>query len=201
MEDENMLKIEAVATTWFTCNLTDEEEKKVVDYIKENPDEFEFMGDLRMKKAELILANFDARIPKIEIKPKNTASKVIISSKMYDDETGEKISVKILFDEVAAIDFRINLFDCMIGAEAFGLFCIKDKEFIESITRTIFDRRKEVFLLEGDYNYDANDEHDMLNCFDLLGEFSKSIDEYTAYVQNVEAGVYIIVAKNVRIER
>ena len=162
---------------------------------------FEFMGDLRMKKAELILANFDARIPKIEIKPKNTASKVIISSKMYDDEAGEKISVKILFDEVAAIDFRINLFDCMIGAEAFGLFCIKDKEFIESITRTIFDRRKEVFLLEGDYNYDANDEHDMLNCFDLLGEFSKSIDEYAAYVQNVEAGVYIIVAKNVRIER
>ena len=115
------------------------------------------MGGLRMKKAELIFANFDARIPKIEIKPKNTASKVIISSKMYDDETGEKISVKILFDEVAAIDFRINLFDCMIGAEAFGLFCIKDKEFIESITRMIFERRKEVFLLEGNYNYDAND--------------------------------------------
>ena len=41
----------------------------------------------------------------------------------------------------------------------------------------------------------------MLNCFDLLGEFGKSIDEYAAYVQNVEAGVYIIVAKNVRIER
>ena len=38
-----MLKIEAVATTWFTCNLTDEEEKKIVNYIKENPEEFEFM--------------------------------------------------------------------------------------------------------------------------------------------------------------
>ena len=63
-----------------------------------------------MKKAELIFANFDAGIPKIEIKPRNTASKVIISSKMYDEATDEKISVKILFDDVATIDFRINLY-------------------------------------------------------------------------------------------
>ena len=137
----------------------------------------------------MILANFDARIPKIEIKPKNIASKVIISSKMYDEETDKKISVKILFEDVAAIDFRINLLDSMIGAEAFGLYCIRDKEFIESITRTIFERRKEIFLLEGDYNYDANDEHDMLNCLDILGEFGENIEEYAAYIQNVEAGV------------
>ena len=153
-----------------------------------------------MKKADLILANFDARIPKIEIKPQNTASKVIISSKMYD-ENDKKISVKITFDDVAAIDFRINLFDCMIGAEALGLFCIRDQAFIDSITRTIFDRRKEVFLLEGNYNYDSNDEHDMLNCLDVSGKFGKDIEEYAAYIQNVDGGVYIIVAKNVRIEK
>ena len=54
-----MLKIEAVATTWFTCNLTDEEEKKVVDYIKENPDEFEFMGkkDSISKAVEILYEN------------------------------------------------------------------------------------------------------------------------------------------------
>lgn len=154
-----------------------------------------------MKKAELILANFDARIPKIEIKPKNVATKVIISSKMYDQKTDQKIAVKIIFDEVAAIDFRINFFDCMIGAEAFGLYRMKDKAFVESVTRTVFDRRKEIFLLEGDFHYDEEDEHDMLNCFDICGEFSESIDEYSAYIQNVEAGVYIIIAKNARIER
>ena len=70
-----------------------------------------------MKKAELILANFDARIPKIEIKPKNTESKVIISSKIYDEKTDKKISVKITFSGVVAIDFRINYLDCMIGGE------------------------------------------------------------------------------------
>ena len=125
----------------------------------------------------------------------------VFSSKMYDEENGEKISVKIHFSNVSAIDFRINLFDCMIGAEAFGLYCIRDKGFIESITRGTFDRRKEVFLLEGDYNYDEDDEHDMLNCFDVLGDFSKNIDDYAAFVQNVEGGEYIIIAKQVRVER
>ena len=154
-----------------------------------------------MVKAEMIFANFDARIPKIEIKPKNIASKVVITSKMYDETTGKKVSTKITFDDVAAIDFRINLFDCMIGAEAFGLFCITDTKFVESVVRTIFDRRKEVFLIEGDYDYDESDEHDMLNCLDIDGKFRKNIEEYAAYIQNVEAGVYIIIAKNVRIER
>ena len=84
-----------------------------------------------MKKAELILANFDARIPNIEIKPQNTDSKVVFSSKMYDED----------------------------------------------------------------------DEHDMLNCFDVLGDFSKNIDDYAAFVQNVEGGEYIIIAKQVRVER
>lgn len=154
-----------------------------------------------MKKAELILANFDARIPKIEIKPKNIDSKVIFSSKMYDEETDQIISVKIYFSHVAAIDFRINLFDCMIGAEAFGLYCIRDKEFIEAVTRGIYDRRNEIFLLEGNYNYEEEDENDMLNCFDVSGDFSQSIEEYAAFIQNVEGGVYIIIAKQMRVER
>ena len=54
-----MLKVEAVATTWFTCTLTDEEEKKVVDYIKENPDEFEYMDkkDAIAKAVEILYEN------------------------------------------------------------------------------------------------------------------------------------------------
>ena len=54
-----MLKVEAVATTWFTCTLTDEEEKKVVDYIKENPDEFEYMDkeDAIVKAVEILYEN------------------------------------------------------------------------------------------------------------------------------------------------
>ena len=40
-----MMKIEAVAKVYYTCILSDEEEAKVVNYIKSNPEEFEFMDD------------------------------------------------------------------------------------------------------------------------------------------------------------
>lgn len=38
-----MLKVEVVGTIYYTCELSDEEEEKVVNYIKDNPEEFEFM--------------------------------------------------------------------------------------------------------------------------------------------------------------
>lgn len=148
-----------------------------------------------MKKAKLVLANFDARISNISIRPKNVATKVVISSKMYDEVSGEKRSVKIMFSDVAAIDFRINYFDNMIGAEVMGLYQIEDRAFIEKLVRDIFERRKEIYLLEGDYDYDENEPADLLNVMDLSGDFAKEISSYSAYVQNVDAGVYIIVAK------
>ncbi len=40
-----MFRVEAVATVYYTCSLSDEDGKKVLDYIKENPEKFEFMSD------------------------------------------------------------------------------------------------------------------------------------------------------------
>ena len=55
-----MLKIEAVATTWFTCDLSDEDEQKVIGYIKDHPDEFEFMSkEDSIAKAVKILSEND----------------------------------------------------------------------------------------------------------------------------------------------
>lgn len=49
-----MLKVEAVGTIYYTCELSDEDEEKVVNYIKDNPEEFEFMTE-----KESILAAVD----------------------------------------------------------------------------------------------------------------------------------------------
>ena len=38
-----MLKVEVIANVTYTCELSDEDEKKVIKYIKDNPDEFEFV--------------------------------------------------------------------------------------------------------------------------------------------------------------
>lgn len=154
-----------------------------------------------MNQGKLVLANFDARIPKIEIKPKNTETNVTISSKMFDEEIGKKISVKLRFYNVAAIDFRINYFDNMIGAEGFGLYEIKSREFIDNILKENFRKRREIYLLEGDYNYEEDNPHDLLNSFDLLKQYTKEKKQYRAYVQNVDAGVYVIIAKGVEVIR
>lgn len=154
-----------------------------------------------MKRAKLVLNNFDARISKIDIKPKNTHTKVIISSRMYNEETDQKEIAKLVFVDVAVIDFRINYFDNMIGAEVMGLFEITDRKFIERLVKENFERRKEMYLFEGNYDYDEEEEADMLNSFDIMGSFSEEKDSYHAYVQNVDAGVYIIVAKELQIVR
>lgn len=39
-----MFKVEAVATVYYTCSLSDEDGQKVLIYIKDNPKEFEFMS-------------------------------------------------------------------------------------------------------------------------------------------------------------
>ena len=45
-----------------------------------------------MKNAKLVLANYDARISKIDIKPKNKHTKIILSSRILSSETTEIIS-------------------------------------------------------------------------------------------------------------
>lgn len=38
-----MLKVEVVGTIYYTCELSDEDEEKVINYIKDSPEEFEYM--------------------------------------------------------------------------------------------------------------------------------------------------------------
>lgn len=50
------MKIEAVATMYYTCSLSDDDTQKVLDYIKNNPEEFEYMSDKEkiVKAAEML---------------------------------------------------------------------------------------------------------------------------------------------------
>ena len=152
-----------------------------------------------MKAGRLVVKNFDARIPKIEIKPKGSNSKIVIHSKMYDETDDKKINVKITFTDVAAIEFCINYFDNMIGAEVMGLYEIEDTDFMDTVIKRNFERRREVYLLEGGYDYDPAEPADMLNMFDIFGFYQKEKEKYHAFVQNVDAGVYIIIAKEYQI--
>lgn len=50
-----MLKVEAVGTIYYTCELSDEDEEKVVRYIKDNPEEFDYMDEDTIMEAVRIL--------------------------------------------------------------------------------------------------------------------------------------------------
>lgn len=152
-----------------------------------------------MKKAKLVLPNFDARIPNISLRPKNLSTKVTVSCKMYEESLKTDKLVKLVFNGVAAVDFRVNYFDNMIGAEVMGLYQIEDKGFIKKTVKDIFERRKEIYLLEGNYDYDENEPADLLNVMDLYGDFTRNVDDYSVYIQNVDAGVYMIVAKEMQV--
>lgn len=152
-----------------------------------------------MIQVNKILANYDARISKISILPENKSTRVVMESKMYNESSGSTEGVSIVFTNVAAIDFRINYFDNVVGSEASGLYQIEDKRFVEKLVKEIFERRKEIYLLEGDYDYNETEHSDMLNTLDIYDDFFPEIHNYCAYVQNVDAGVYIVVAKAVQI--
>ncbi len=124
--------------------------------------------------SKLIFANFDARIPKIEIIPRSDRTKIAVHSKMYDEKLKKNVNVSLVFSDVAAIDFRINFFDNMIGCEAFGLYEITDSSFKNKLTQEIFERRKEIFLFEGDYGYEDDEPADLLNTFDLYGIYAEA---------------------------
>lgn len=50
-----MLKVEAVGTIYYTCELSDEDEEKVIRYIKDNSDEFDYMDEDTIMEAVRIL--------------------------------------------------------------------------------------------------------------------------------------------------
>ena len=152
-----------------------------------------------MAKANRILANFDVRISKIEILPENRATKVVMESSMRDALSGRNRRVTIVFSDVAAIDFRINYFDNAIGSEAAGLYQIVEQQFAENLVKEIFERRRALYLLEGDYDYHADDPGDLLNTLDVYGSFMPMADHYGVFIQNVDAGGYLVVAKEIQI--
>lgn len=152
-----------------------------------------------MKKGKLIFNNHDARLQKLEISPRNSKTIVNLFFRMFDPESKEQINVRVRISGIGAIDFRINCFDNMIGSECNGLYEILDPNFKNQLVKGIFDRRREIYLMEGDFKYYANDKDNLLNTFDTLDDYKKYFNEYHVLVQNVDAGTYIFMARKIEV--
>lgn len=86
-----MLKIEAVATVTYTCVLSDEDEEKVVKYIKDNPDEFEFMTDKESILAAVNILYNDNKLDLYDDSVESDFSTEEINWSEFEDKSAKEI--------------------------------------------------------------------------------------------------------------
>lgn len=146
-------------------------------------------------KSKLILATFDGTMKKLNLTPKCKESKAEFQVQYYNKDD-ILVKASIIFKEVIAIDFQINYFDNFIGAELFGFYEIFDNKAKMNMIEKIFDNRLEGYLYHGDYDYDPEEEHDMLNHRETFNEIVKEIDKYKLYQQQTQGGIFYILALN-----
>lgn len=152
-----------------------------------------------MRKSKLLMSTYDARLSQLKITPKCVRTKVSYRLTMYEEKLQQKVDRVMKFEDVVAIEFRMNYFDNPIGAECCGFYERFEKKEKEAILERNFDFRRSAFLLHEDYNYDAEDEADLLNYRESIDEIKENIGAYRLFEQQTTGGVYLILAKEWRI--
>lgn len=100
-----------------------------------------------------------------------------------------------------SVNFEVNYFENYIGAELFGfyeIFCSDNKtEMIEKV----FSTRLDGYLYHGDYDYDPNDENDILNYRESVNDIFDDLENYHLYQQQTQGDIYYILASGYEIVR
>jgi len=146
-------------------------------------------------KSKLVFITYDAQLTKLKIVPKCYKTKVSYKLKIYDEKKQKEVKKTFVFNKVVAIEFHMNYFDNPIGAECCGFYEIFDDVEKKAMLERNFKNRRKNFLFHGDYEYDAEDEHDLLNYRVDMNEILDKLDEYHLYQQQTTGGVYSILAK------
>lgn len=146
--------------------------------------------------SKLLIKTFDGSMPRLVIKPKCTETEVELDIQYYDYDGDRMLkTAKILFRSVVSIDFEVNYFDNPIGAELFGFYEIDWPEKKRKMIEKVFDTRKDGYLLHGDYDYEPDNEQDMLNYRERMMDVYEHLDRYHLYQQQTEGGIYYILAE------
>lgn len=86
-----MLKVEAVATVTYTCELSDENEKMVIKYIKDNPDEFKYMTDKESILAAVDILYNDSKLDLYDDSVESDFSTEEINWSEFEDRSPEEV--------------------------------------------------------------------------------------------------------------
>lgn len=145
--------------------------------------------------SKLLLKTFDGSMSRLMITPKCDQTEVELHIQYYDyDEDKTLKKVKIRFHSVVSIDFEVNYFDNCIGAELFGFYEIGWPEKKREMIEKVFHTRKDGFLLHGNYDYEPDNDHDMLNYRERMQTVDEHLAQYHLYQQQTEGGIYYLLA-------
>lgn len=148
-----------------------------------------------MKKSQLLLSTYDAQLTELKIIPKRNNTIISYKLKMYDEDSPRRVTKIMRFEDVAAIEFQMNYFDNYIGAEVWGFYEIFNREKKKNLLEKNFISRRDNFLFHGDYNYEPDEPHDLLNNRENIEDVLREIDEYHLYEQETTGGTYFLLAK------
>ena len=148
-----------------------------------------------MKKSQLLLPAFDAQLTELKITPRCHNTKISYKLKVYDENSQQKVKKIMQFEDVIAIEFQMNYFENTIGSEVCGFYEIFQQERKQSLLERNFISRKDNFLFHGDYHYDPDDTHDLLNYRENIEDVLRELDDYHLYDQQTTGGSYLILAK------
>ena len=86
-----MLKVEVIGTIHYTCELCDVDEAKVVNYIKNNPEEFEFMTERESISAAVDILYNDCEIDLYDNAIESDYHTEEINWSEFEDRSAEEI--------------------------------------------------------------------------------------------------------------
>lgn len=161
------------------------------------------MSKNKKQKSKLIFPCQDAHLFSAGYAPEyeRQSRLVFLLSEVWDEERQTHICAHVEFRRVAAFEAVLNVFDDPIGADVGGLYELKGKKRKKALLERVFTRRRELWLLPGDYDYDSDDPWDCLNSRDELERFErkKNLKKYRLFLLEKQGGGFLILARDCEI--
>ena len=98
-----------------------------------------------MEQSQLLLPTYDAQLTELKIIPKRSNATISYKLKMYDEDLQRRVTKTMRFEGAAAIEFQMNYFENLVGAEVCGFYEISQPDRKQGLLERNFMARRDNF--------------------------------------------------------
>ena len=135
-----MFKVEAVATVYYTCSLSDEDGQKVLDYIKENSKEYQFMSAKKRIVKAVQELHENGEIDIYQFSDENDFCTEEINWSEFEEKTAEEILITQKTEDVISDKEKMD----KIFHELFSHFNSHHSKILKNYEMTSDEKREEL---------------------------------------------------------